>query len=141
WIGELGRETSKRCGVIKNVFRRAGFKTRASKNIEGVIWSKAIVNSAINPITALARVPNGELLRIPHLRAISNETVSEGSAVARAHGISLSPAPSSMLPQVLASTRKNRSSMLQDIEAGKRTQLIQLYEWIYSLDRKLGVAV
>ena len=139
WIGELGRETSKRCGMIKNVFRRAGFKTQASENIEGVIWSKAIVNSAINPIAALARVPNGELLRIPHLRAISNETVSEGSAVARAHGISLSPDPRSMLPQVLASTKKNRSSMLQDIEAGKRTEIRQLNGWIDSLARKLGV--
>jgi len=139
WIGELGRETSKHCGVIKNAFRKAGFRTQASRNIEGVVWSKAIVNSAINPITALARVPNGELLRIPHLRTISNETVSEGSAVARAHGVSLSPDPSSMLPQVLASTKKNRSSMLQDIEAGKRTEIRQLNGWIDSLARKLGV--
>jgi len=125
--------------MIREVFRKAGFRTVASKNIEGVIWSKAIMNSAINPITALLRVPNGELLRIPYLRSIANAVVHEGTAVARAHGVSLNPAPRSMLLQVLALTRSNRSSMLQDVEAGKRTEVRQLNGRIASLAGRLGV--
>ncbi len=139
WIGEVSRVTSNGCGMIREVFRKAGFRTVASKNIEGVIWSKAIMNSAINPITALLRVPNGELLRIPYLRSIANAVVHEGTAVARAHGVSLNPAPRSMLLQVLALTRSNRSSMLQDVEAGKRTEVRQLNGWIASLAGRLGV--
>ncbi len=139
WIGEVSRVTSNGCGMIREVFRKAGFRTVASKNIEGVIWSKAIMNSAINPITALLRVPNGELLRIQYLRSIVNAVVHEGSAVARAHGVSLNPAPRSMLLQVLALTRSNRSSMLQDVEAGKRTEVRQLNGWIASLAGRLGV--
>ena len=139
WIGEVNGVTSNGCGILREVFRKAGFRTEASKNIEGVIWSKAIVNSAINPITTLLRVPNGELLRIPYLRSISNAMVHEGSAVARAHGVSLNPAPRPMLLQVLALTRSNKSSMLQDIEAGKRTEVRQLNGWIASLAGRLGV--
>jgi len=138
-IGEVSRVTSNGCGMIREFFRKAGFRTVASKNIEGVIWSKAIMNSAINPITALLRVPNGELLRIPYLRSIANAVVHEGTAVARAHGVSLNPAPRSMLLQVLALTRSNRSSMLQDVEAGKRTEVRQLNGWIASLAGRLGV--
>jgi 2-dehydropantoate 2-reductase len=140
WVGELKGGASKRCRLIKDVLWSAGFRAKASRNIEGVIWSKAIVNSAINPITALACVPNGELLRIPYLRVASIEIVNEGSAVARTLGVSLTPSPRSMLFQILASTGKNTSSMLQDIEAEKRTEIGQLNGWIASLGGRLGVS-
>jgi 2-dehydropantoate 2-reductase len=53
WIGEVNGKPSERCLTIESAFRRAGFSTVISNNIKGVLWSKAIVNSAINPISAL----------------------------------------------------------------------------------------
>jgi len=139
WIGEVTVRATKRCITIKKIFRNAGFRTETSSNINGVIWSKAIVNSAINPISALARVPNKDLLRIANLTDASRKLISEGLEVAQARGVRLSPRPALLLSKILASSGKNRSSMLQDIETGKRTEIRQLNGWLAAIGKRLGV--
>lgn len=127
--------------MIRDAFRHAGFLTIASKDIESVIWSKAIVNSAINPVSALARVSNGELRRNSMLMDVAMQLVKEGVMVAKADRVTPGPAPQSMLLQTLKQARKNRSSMLRDIEAGRRTEIQQLNGFITSLGRRLGINV
>src|SRR4029077_3348797 len=107
YIGELSGNPTKRARMIRDVFRNAGFRTNATKRVESVIWSKAIVNSAINPISALARVPNKEILRNSDLRDAALRLVREGIVVAKARGISPSPSPSSMLIEILKSAGGN----------------------------------
>ena len=141
WVGELRRKPSTRSTVIRRLFERAGFQTHVSANIENVIWSKAIVNSAINPVSALARVPNGEILRNTSLRNGALRLLSEGVRVARAFGVHPSPSPKILLSRVLESTRTNRSSMLRDIEAGRKTEIQQLNGSIVSYGKRLGVSV
>jgi 2-dehydropantoate 2-reductase len=141
WIGELREKPTERITTISDAFRHAGFKTIASKNIEGVIWSKAIVNSAINPISALAQVSNGELNRSSSLMDVAMRLVGEGIMVAKANGISPMPSPRSMLHRILVQARRNRSSMLRDIEHGRKTEIRQLNGSITSLGRRLGVNV
>jgi 2-dehydropantoate 2-reductase len=141
WIGELHGKLTERTIMIIDAFRHAGFRTIASENIEGVIWSKAIVNSAINPISALARVSNGELYRSSSLMGVAMRLVREGIMVAKAQGVSPAPSPRSMLRGILLQARRNRSSMLRDIEAGRKTEIRQLNGSIASLGRRLGVNV
>src|SRR5690242_7199922 len=119
YIGEFSGKLTKRVGMIRNVFRSAGFRTHTTKRVESVIWSKAIVNSAINPISALARVSNKEILRNSDLRDAALSLVREGIVVAKAHGVFPSPSPSSLLIAILTSAGRNRSSMLRDVEAGR----------------------
>lgn len=126
WLGEMNGKLSDRCLTIQSAFRKAGFNSIISNNIGGVLWAKAIVNSAINPITALTRVRNGDVSQIPELREIAAETIAEGMAVAQANGIRLNPSPKSLLAKVLALTPRNKSSMLQDIESGRKTEIMQL---------------
>jgi 2-dehydropantoate 2-reductase len=123
WLGEINGEISRRCLVIGRVFRAAGFATAVTSNVKGVIWSKAIVNSAINPISSITRLRNGDLLKSPELREIAFKVINEGSGVARANGILLKPSPKGLLARVLALTSNNESSMLQDLEAGRRTEI------------------
>jgi 2-dehydropantoate 2-reductase len=140
WVGEMNGKVSERCLAVESAFRRAGFHTVISNNIKGVLWAKAIVNSAINPISAITRVRNGEVHKIPELREIAYRIINEGSAVANASGILLKPSPKSLLAKVLALTSRNKSSMLQDIEAGRRTEIRQLNGAISHLGTPAGVS-
>jgi 2-dehydropantoate 2-reductase len=140
WVGEMNGKLSERCLAIEGTFRRAGFSTVISNNINGVLWAKAVVNSAINPISAITRVRNGEVRKTPGLREIASRVISEGSAAARANGIHLEPPPKALLGRVLALTAGNKSSMLQDIEAGRKTEIRQLNGSISRLGRLVGVS-
>jgi 2-dehydropantoate 2-reductase len=138
WIGGRAKQM-KLYKSIRTAFVLAGFRTEVRDDIIGAIWSKAIVNSAINPISALTGVSNENVLRISHLRQVSLKLVAEGTQVATAKGIKLAPSPTRLLSRVLNSSGKNRSSMLQDIEAGKKTEILQLNGWIASIGKKVGV--
>ncbi len=139
WVGEMNGKVSDRCLAIQRAFRKAGFCTIISNNIKGVLWAKAIVNSAINPISAITRVKNGDVRKIPELREIASEVIDEGSAVARANGILLKPNPKSLLAKILVLTRRNKSSMLRDIEARRKTEIRQLNGLISRLGSLAGV--
>ncbi|TMI46739.1 hypothetical protein E6H17_08260 [Candidatus Bathyarchaeota archaeon] len=88
----------------------------------------------------MARVKNGDVLKTPQLRDIASKVIYEGTAVAHANGIALRPAPRQMFEKVLAMTSRNKSSMLQDIEAGRKTEIIQLNGSITRLGSQAGVS-
>lgn len=138
-IGEFNGRPTKRCREVRDVIRRAGFDTKISVNIEGAIWSKAIVNSAINPITAIAHVLNGEIVRNAHFRELAIEVLKEGGEVASAKGIIPTPSPISLFKHVVAASRKNWSSMLQDLQKGKGTEIRELDGWISAAGKSAGM--
>jgi 2-dehydropantoate 2-reductase len=131
---------SERCVAVARAFREAGFKTVISSNMKGVLWAKAIVNSAINPLSAITRLRNGDLYKTHELREVAFKIVDEGSAVARANSILLEPSPKRLLARILASTSRNKSSMLQDVEAGRKTEIRQLNGSIWHLGGKVGMS-
>jgi 2-dehydropantoate 2-reductase len=137
-LGELDGSKSQRCLEIVEVFRRAGFNTFITLNSRGVVWAKTIVNSAINPISALTGLSNGELATIEGIRRMMLEVIREGIQVSKAMGISLEPRdPARELFQILRATARNRSSMLQDILKGRRTEVRELNGAIVKLAKKL----
>ena len=139
WLGEIDGRLTDRCLTIQKAFLKAGFTTIISNNIKGVLWAKAIVNSSINSITAIARVRNGDVSKIPELREAASKIVDEGVAVAEAKGILLKPSPEFLLEKTLALTSRNKSSMLRDIESGRKTEIRQLNGSISSQGRLVGV--
>ena len=140
WIGELDGRLTERCATIQTILGESGLTAIVSKNILGVLWLKAIVNSAINPISALTRTSNGELLKVPSLLNACIKVVREGMKLAIANRILLPESPIYMLRSVLASTAGNRSSMLQDIEAGRQTEIHQLNGVLSQRARNLGLS-
>jgi 2-dehydropantoate 2-reductase len=117
-------------------FNAAGFPTKTSSNILGVLWAKAIVNAAINPLSALTRLPNGVLLKNAAIEEIVLRVIDEGILVSRALGIRLVGNPRKLWRAILLSTKTNKSSMLQDIERGKMTEIRQLNGAILSHGKK-----
>jgi 2-dehydropantoate 2-reductase len=125
-IGALQPRNSSEASRINIAFNAAGFPTKTSSNILGVLWAKAIVNAAINPLSALTRLPNGVLVKNAAIQEIALRVIDEGILVSRAAHIRLVGNPRKLWRRILLSTKTNKSSMLQDIERGTMTEIRQL---------------
>jgi 2-dehydropantoate 2-reductase len=111
---------------LARLLKAAGFDVlqHPASALLPLIWGKLAVNAAINPLTALLRVPNGELLGRPDALALMDAAARETAAVARAQGILLPFAdPAAQARQVARATSANRSSMFQDILRGAPTEI------------------
>ncbi len=134
--------TAERVIVMCDLLTSVGLSTRASDAIEGELWGKAVVNAAINPLTALWRVPNGELLAASERRGLLVDLVGEAARVAEARGITLPLAdPLAHTEKICRASATNHSSMLQDIERGRPTEIDAINGVIVSEGRRLGVPV
>ena len=138
-IGDLQGGNSGSSPRIKIAFDDAGFRTKISSNIRGVLWTKAIVNAAINPLSALTRLPNGALAKNAAIREIALRVIDEGILVSQAEHIRLVGDPRKLWRTILLSTGANKSSMLQDIEGGKITEIRQLNGAILSHGKKTRI--
>jgi 2-dehydropantoate 2-reductase len=119
---------------------KAGIKTSRSQNIVGAIWSKAIVNAAINPLTAVFDCRNGLVAENAALRAQAIKVCEDGMKVAEALGVRLEPEDvKSYTIDVAKRTAKNKSSMLMDIELKRRTEIDAICGSIIEAGRSKGV--
>lgn len=101
----------------------AGFRARVEPQIAAARLAKLLVNVAINPLAALFRVSNGALLEPPH-RVLLEALVSEAWPVLRQAGLDLDEdAALARVVAVATATAGNRASMLQDVLAGRRTEI------------------
>ena len=102
----------------------AGLSSVVSQDVEALAWGKVIINAAINPLTAILRVPNGALVESDDTLNLMWSIVAEAAAVAQAHGIALPyPNPFERVKNVAQATATNRSSMLQDVLKGRPTEI------------------
>lgn len=126
---------------VRCVLEGAGFKATVSGNPESVIWGKLVLNSAINPLTALLEVQNGALLEIPEARETMLKVAAETAAVATAAGVKLpyKDAGKEAVATCIA-TRTNVSSMLQDVRRRRKTEIDQINGFVVAKGAELGVA-
>ena len=111
---------------IVHAFAESGLPSVVKKDVLAEIWAKAVVSASINPLTAILRVPNGKLLASAPVSKLMSEVCSECELVARGVGIRLPSSMKSRVRAVARDTSNNRSSMLQDIERGRRTEVAQI---------------
>ena len=117
-----------------------GLAPNWSFDIEREIWRKLTINVAINPICAIAGIRNGALAEVPELWYQAIEAMREAEAVARASGVNLGDSDSeNYLRKVVESTAKNRVSMLQDLMAGRKTEIDVLCGAVISKGEEFGV--
>ncbi len=123
-LGELdGRETD-RLRSVAEALRQAGIAVELSGAVDSLIWGKLVVNAAINPLTALLGLRNGQLLESAETRALMEVLAREAVAVATVQGIVLPHQdPVENVKVVCERTASNRSSMLQDVERGIQTEI------------------
>ena len=112
-----------------------------SDDIQRTIWTKILLNVAINPVCSIAGVRNGALLEVPELWEQAYSAMQEAAAVAGASGADLSDLDlEGTLRTVAGATAQNRCSMLQDVMAGRQTEIDELCGAVVSLGESVGVA-
>ena len=109
---------------IASMFTEAGIEVGTTTCINRELWAKTIINSAINPLTALLGKPNGVVLDDPGVNETARDLIAEGVAIARLHGQDLTEEEMVERTMSVASrTRRNVSSMYQDIRRKRRTEV------------------
>lgn len=125
---------------VAAVFNQAGLPTRVEPMVDSLIWSKLIINVGINPLTAITRLRNGQLLDHPGTQWVMEQAVREAVAVAQAQGVKLIyPDPLARVKEVARATAGNIASMLQDVRAQRQTEIEQINGAIAALGRRLGL--
>ncbi|MBL7139640.1 MAG: 2-dehydropantoate 2-reductase [Planctomycetes bacterium] len=141
-LGYLAGPADAVAEAVADLFARAGLPARVEADMTPVVWWKLLINAAINPVAALAGVRNGEVAHRPTLAALVSALADEGQAVARAEGVRLpgEDAAAAAL-QTARATAANRCSMLQDLDAGRPTEVEYLNGAIVRLAAARGVSV
>ncbi len=120
---------------------RGGMPTHAVADARPAQWRKVIFNAATNPVGALTGLTHGRVCERPDLRALVSTLVDEGKAVASAQGIELDADPEELIDHAARPdvAYDHKASMLQDVEARRRTEIDFLNGGIGRFGRELGV--
>jgi 2-dehydropantoate 2-reductase len=120
---------------------RAGMPTHAVADARPGQWRKVIFNAASNPVGALTGLTHGRVCERLDLRALVSGLVAEGKAVAAAQGITLDADPDELIAHAARPdvAYGHKASMLQDVEAHRRTEIDYLNGGIARFGAELGV--
>jgi 2-dehydropantoate 2-reductase len=120
---------------------RAGMPTEAVADARGPQWRKLIFNAATNPIGALTGLTHGRVCEDAALRALVSALVDEGKAVAAAQRIELDEDPETLIDYAarIDVAYDHKASMLQDVEAGRATEIDFLNGGVVRFGREHGV--
>jgi len=123
-----------------DLLTRGGIECERTSAIDEALWTKAIVNAAINPLTALTGLRNGMIIEVPELRELLRAVAEEAANVARNCGVFVREDMAGPIEAICRQTAQNRSSMLQDVSAGRRTEIDFINGEIVRRAEERGVA-
>jgi 2-dehydropantoate 2-reductase len=139
-IGETDGAARPRTARLAETLNDAGFETAVAPDIMAVIWEKFALNCCINALAATTGLRAGEIARLPPLDALQDRIIAEVMTVTNAKGVRL---PTPDLPaKIKAQCKKkfNKPSMLQHVEAGRRTEIDALNGALLREAQALGIA-
>jgi 2-dehydropantoate 2-reductase len=164
FFGDLGRHQADRVSFIVDAFVRSGLKAASADDIVSIEWTKQAFQNPFAPLSAITRLPVHLVWSSLQLAAVSVHMFREVAAVAQAKGVSLSEHPAWSLfdmklmrdapfdeavqklvevgRQVTASGRTHIiPSMLQDVLAGKQTEIEETVGYVFKEGQRLGIPV
>lgn len=125
---------------LVSILQEAGLDARLSEDMRTRLWAKLFVNAGINPLTALYKRTNGQLLTSCTARSRMKNIVREAEAVARGCGIPIQMDPLQATLAVCKSTARNISSMLQDRRHRRPTEIDAINGAVVREGKRLGIA-
>ena len=134
---EDGRQ---RAGQFAEFFNQAGIKTESVADVRSVVWNKLLINIGINAITALTHIKNGQILDLEITRELSRAAVLEAISVAQAENIKVQDDAIERVFKVAEATALNRSSMGQDVDNRRQTEIAAINGFIVSEAKRLDLA-
>lgn len=138
WHGETMLEPSRTSERIAEIFNKSGLRTFIPGDMQKEIWKKLITNCLVNPLTAILRVRNRDIM-VDTLEETRHGIIQECMAVGRSEGIDLESDLVTKIEQKL-STYTNYSSMCQDIMRGKKTEIDFINGKIVQLGKKHNIS-
>lgn len=141
-FGELNRERSPRLVAFSDVCAKTNFRSTLSDDIELAIWTKFVRLTVMSGMTTVTRCPLGVICRDPELWAMLQEAVREAMEVARAKGIHVGESTVEDVAKAYAALPpQTKSSMLEDLERGRRLELPWLSGAIVRIAKELRIRV
>ena len=123
WLGELDGKRTERLEMLVQLLAKSGFQPTVVDDIQGFIWGKFIHNCAINPICAVAGIRVGQIPMDEAADTFQTRIIEEALAIIRAKGIVVPEADPLVAIKKFCKVKFNKPSMLQHVEAGKRTEI------------------
>jgi 2-dehydropantoate 2-reductase len=137
-IGEPDGSRSERCQAIAAALVSSGLKCPVRTDIRKEIWLKLIGNAVFNPLSALTRASLAAIGGDPGARAVALQAMSEAASVAGAIGVELDLSVEQRLDGA-ASVGEHKSSMLQDVEAGRPLEVDALVGAVVEIGHLAGL--
>lgn len=127
-------------GAWENLLQSANWDAQVTENVEGLLWGKLVVNTAINALATLMDYQNGTLLHFQGTTALMQSIALETAKVAHALGISLPFAdPQAEVFRVAEASASNYCSMHRDISQHRPTENEAIYGAVVRAGEKVGV--
>jgi 2-dehydropantoate 2-reductase len=139
-IGEPDGSMSERCLAISEDFKAGGLKCPVDADLREQIWLKLLGNVAFNPVSALTGATLAELGTQPEMLGLLRAVMEESASIAAALGIELPVSIDHRLERGIA-VGDHKTSMLQDVEAGKPLEIDCLTEAVIELADQLDIPV
>jgi 2-dehydropantoate 2-reductase len=137
-LGQPGGENTARTRRIAEALSGAGFEVAVSTTIEKEFWVKLLGNVSFNPVSALTVSTADRLIASGEVKAYMVEIMREVLAIGRAVGVDAAIDPEARIDMARALGRF-KTSMLQDLEAGKPLEIDGLLAGTLEIARKAGV--
>jgi 2-dehydropantoate 2-reductase len=140
-FGELGGGASPRAGRLRAAFEAAGVRAEVADDTDKALWTKFVMLAAFSAATGLARLPIGPIWAETEGRAMVEAAMREAEAVGRGLGVALdADVVDKHLEQAAKLPADMKSSLLQDLERGKRLEVADLSGAVVRLGAGLGIA-
>jgi len=139
-LGEPDGSRSERCRRIAEALVTSVLRCPITTHIRQEIWVKILGNASLNPVSALTRATLAQMLRDPGVAEVIRKIMQEVEAVSKKLGMELSVTVEQRIAGA-AKVGEHKTSMLQDLEAGRPMELEALVGSVVELGERVGVAM
>ena len=137
-VAEIDGQKTERIAALSELFTRAGFKSPALTDVRSEIWMKLWGNLTFNPVSALSHATLEDICRFAPTRALAAAMMSEAQTVGEAFGIRFRLSIDKRIAGA-ESIGAHKTSMLQDVEQGRATEIDALLGSVIELARLVNV--
>jgi 2-dehydropantoate 2-reductase len=125
--------------AVAQAFAAAGIPVRVSPDVVTALWQKLITNCAYNALSAIARMPYGQLIQVPGVTQVMTDVAAEAVAVGRGLGVALPELDMQPILEIAVSMAGQYSSTAQDLARHKPTEIDYLNGYVVRQGSALGI--